>query len=151
VAAIDPWDVHLEAVTSRLDQMTSGRVRGHVALRQDSGWIVEFRGAGRSLTVQFGHPRGAAAMPNDYGRAVIYGCDYSPVGNEGQPSGFGKTMTLREGFRWDEQSIREVALEAIGVLRFLLEVPDATQVTFADATRQGPIAAAKSTVQRRKR
>jgi hypothetical protein len=151
VAEIDPWDTHLEAVTARLDELTAGTVRGRVALVQPGGWTLDCRGAGRAITFQFGHPAGPEAMPGDYGRAVIYGCSYSPLGNEGRPSGFGKTLSVREGFRWDEESIREQVLEAIGILRYVLGVSDPASVEFQDHTRQGPVAAARATVQRRKK
>jgi hypothetical protein len=151
LAAFDPWDTHLETITAKLDQMTDGKVRGRVVLLQEDGWIVEFRGAGRSITVQFGHPGLPDVMPGDYGRAIIYGCDYQPLGNEGRPVGFGKTLTLREGFKWDEEGIREVVLEAVGVLRYVLKVEDVEQVEYQDHSKQGPIVAAKSAVQRRRK
>jgi hypothetical protein len=151
LAQIDPWDGHLEAVTEKLEAMTSGRVRGRVVLVQRDGWIVEFRGAGRSLTIQYSHAGGADAMPGDYAKAIIYGCDYHPLGNEGRPVAIGKTLTLREGFKWDEQGVREVVLEALGLLRYTLGVGSPDEMEFQDHTRQGPIAVAKSTVQRRRR
>lgn len=151
MAEIDPWDRHLEAVTQKLDEMTHGKLRGRVTLQQDDGWIAEFRGAGRSLTVQVGHPAGHAAMPGDYGRAVIYGCDFIPIGNEGKPAAFGKTLTLREGYSWDEQAIREVVLETLGIIRYVLGVSRADDMTFYDHSRQGPVSLARQTVQRRKR
>ncbi len=151
MAEIDPWDGHLEAITAKLEQMTSGRLRGRLVLSQSGGWTTEFRGAGRSITVQFGHAKGAAAAPGDYGLAIIYGCDFSPLGNEGKPIGFGKTLTVREGYGWDEQTIREVVLEGIGILRYILGVHDAASVVYEDHSRQGAVAMARQTVQRRKK
>ena len=149
MAQLDPWDVHLEAVTQKLDQLIGGRLRGRVALIQAGGWSLEFRGSGRTLTVQLGNAMGVDAVPGDYARAIIYGCGFYPLGNEGRPDGFGKSLSMREGSRWDEESIREQVLEAIGILRYALGVPEASSVEFGDYTHKGAVAAAKSTVQRR--
>jgi hypothetical protein len=151
VAQIDPWDPHLEAVTERLDRMTSGKLRGRVALVHPESWTLDCRGAGRSLTFQFAHASGTAFELDDYARAVVYSGGWQPLGNEGRPIGFGKTLSLRDGFHWDEESIREQVLEAIGVMRYLLAVPDPASVEFQDHSRQGPIAVAKSSVQRRRK
>jgi hypothetical protein len=112
---------------------------------------VAFRGAGRSVTAQFAHADGTPPVPGDYALAVIYGCDFQPIGDEGRPSGFGKTLTYREGYSWDEQAVREVVLEAIGILRYVLGVHDASAVIFEDQSHMGPLAAARSSVQRRKK
>jgi hypothetical protein len=151
LADADPWDPHLEAITEKIEQMTSGRLRGRMGLAQDGGWVVEFRGAGRSVTVQLSYGLGVAMPLGDYALAVVYGCGYQPIGDEGRPAGFGKTLTYREGYSWDEQNVREVVLEAIGIVRYVFGVSDAAAMTLLDHSRQGPVAAARSTVQRRRK
>ena len=120
LAEHDAWDSHLEAVTTALSSALDGRTTGRVTLESVTGWTAEFRAHGRTVTTSFRHRTGASAVTGDYIRAVLYGCDFSPIGDEGRPSGFVKSLTVREGFGWDEQMLRELVLEALGLYRYVL-------------------------------
>jgi hypothetical protein len=138
VATLDPWDTILEGATALLDGLTGGSRSGRVVLRTARGWLAEFRSSGRTLTVQLSAPdTDLPSLLGDYHLALIYGAGFRPLGDEGRPRGFGKSLSLHEGFRWDEQTLREVVLETIGVLRFVFGVTDASTAALDDATRIG--------------
>lgn len=138
MAATDAWDTHLEDTTEALGAMLAGPVRGHVRLLSADGWTAEFRGHGRSVTAAFSHPQGAEVAPDDYRLAVLYGCEFSPAGDEGRPTGFVKTLSVREGFAWDEEMLREFVLEALGLFRFILHAGGAAAVRFEATMRDAP-------------
>ena len=138
MAITDPWDIHLEDTTDALGAMLVGAVRGHVRLLSPNGWTAELRGHGRSVTTSFSHPEGAEGIPDDYRLAVIYGCDFSPVGDEGRPTGFVKTLSVREGYGWDEEMLREFVLESLGLFRIALDAGDAPDVRFEATMRDAP-------------
>ncbi|MGD9934843.1 MAG: hypothetical protein AB7T37_14175 [Dehalococcoidia bacterium] len=120
MAAVDAWDVHLEAITAALCARFDGKARGRVNLETTAGWGAEFYARGRTVSASLRHRDGVGNMPGDYALAVIYGCDYSPMGDEARPSGFAKSLTVREGFGWDEQMLRDLVLEVLGLLRYAL-------------------------------
>jgi len=133
MAELEAWDAHLEDITGALGAMLGDTVRGHATLSATGGWTAGFRAHGRSVTASLRHRDGASAAPGDYALALLYGCDYSSVADEGRPAGFAKTLTVRDGFGWDEQMLREFVLEVLGLFRFALGNPDATNARF-DAT-----------------
>ncbi len=128
-----PWDNVLEGATLLVERLTQGHARGRVIVRTAEGWVAELTGAGRKISLQFARP-GAPVLLGDYQLVLIYGCDYEPIGDEGRPKGWGKTLSLREGFHWDEQSLRETVLELLGVFRYVLGAAGAG-VSLEDATR----------------
>lgn len=136
MAEVDPWDTHLEAITGALAAILERGERGHCGLRAESGWTADLRAHGRSVTVSLRHPSGHEAMPGDYARAVVYGCDYSPIGDEGRPAGFIKTLTVRDGFGWDEQMLRELVLEALGLYGLVLGGGDPGGIAFQAEVRE---------------
>ncbi len=132
----DSWDDLLEGATGLLDGLTGGSRSGRVAIRTEHGWVVDFRASGRAVSTQGAIPGDTLPRPlNDYQLAVLYGGGYRPTGNEGRPTGFVKTLTLGDGFRWDEQTLREIVLEALGILRFVLGAGDAAEASLENATR----------------
>ncbi len=127
MAESDAWDSHLEAITTALGAMLDGKARGPARLESETGWSAEFRAHGRTVSTSLRHRDGTEGMPGDYARAVLYGCDFSPIGDEGRPAGFVKSMTVREGFGWDEQMLRELVLEVLGLFRFTLAAGEAAE------------------------
>jgi hypothetical protein len=136
VAEVDPWDVHLEAVTAALNAVTGGSRGGVVSVHGARGWRAEFRASRRSVTALLGPTNDAAPSLSDYRLAILYGLQFEPLG-EPPPTSFAKTLTVQEGYRWDEQMIREVVLEAIAALRLVLGEDDAAAARFIDETRPG--------------
>ena len=136
VAQLDLWDSHLEDITEALSISLDRGARGHVALETAVGWRAEFRAHGRTVSASLRHRDGAGGMPGDFARAVIYGCDYSPIGDEGRPDGFAKSLTVREGFGWDEQMLRELVLEVLGLVRHTLGAGSAADARLKPARRE---------------
>jgi hypothetical protein len=149
VAAIDPWDGDLETITAALVAGAAGHRTGVIRATADNGWRADFSATRRSVTVLLAPAPGAPPppAPGDYQLALIYGLDYQAVDDAPPPRSFAKTLSLREGFRWDEESLREIALEGLGLLRHAL---GASAITTDDQTRAG-IAARAPRIGRRKR
>jgi hypothetical protein len=139
VARVDRWDDHLEAATTRLEELTSGRRSGRVFVAQPEGWRAELRGQKRTVWTQVTWQGDPAALPHldDYRLVLAYGLSFhSP--DHGRPSSFTKQLTIQEGHHWDEQTLREVVLELLGLMRHVLGVPEETPLEFDDQTRSGP-------------
>lgn len=149
MAAIDPWDGDLEAITAALVAGAAGQRTGVVRATADNGWRADFSATRRSVTVILAPVPDVTLppAPGDYQLALIYGLDYQAVDDAPDHRSFAKTLTLREGFRWDEESLREIVLEGLGLLRHAL---GASAITTEDYTRAG-IAARAPRIGRRKR
>lgn len=134
MAVIDPWDADLEAITAALVAGAAGGRSGVVRAIGDSGWRADFSATPRSLTILLAPQPGPGLppAPGDYQLAIIYGLDYQAVDTRAPSRSFAKTLSLREGFRWDEESLREAALEGLGLLRHVF---GAAAITTEDATR----------------
>jgi hypothetical protein len=130
VAAIDPWDGHLEALTSRLVYLTGGSGRGSVVLLAAPACRMELSGNPRAVSVQLAGP--PTPSLDDYRLALLYGLGLHPVGDEGRPAAFAKTLTLHEGFAWDEQTLREIVLEGLAALRIILGAEDPLAATIEE-------------------
>ena len=105
----DPWDVHLEALTAGLSGLAEGARTGKYRLTTASSWFAEFRASGRSVHIGFQWNGPTPPVLSDYQLVVIYGLGFHAPGQPARPVAFAKTLTLHEGFHWDDQTLRELA------------------------------------------
>lgn len=131
----EAWDEHLEAGTAALDRLASGR-SGEFWFRS-STWHARLRGTRKTVNIhlQFGGEAQGVRL-NDYQLVLLYGVNYTSSSGA-YPSAFAKTLSLQEGYQWDEQTLREIVLELLGLLRYGLGV-EAAAITFQDVSRDGP-------------
>jgi hypothetical protein len=133
VAALDPWDDILEAATGALNGLVGGSRTGSFRLSAPA-WDVEMRAHRRDVVVQF-VAKSPPVQLDDYRLAVLYGCSLRPLGDLGSLRGFGKSLQVKAPHTWDEQMLREVVLEAVGLLRYILGAEDRSTVSASDNTR----------------
>lgn len=114
VAAIDPWDDTLEALTAALVAMSERGQPGPAAAGERSGWRVELRANRRQVQVDFLHD--TPPPLDDYRAVILYGLSYHAP-EDGRDPAYRKVMSVHEGYRWTEEMLRETALEALGLLR----------------------------------
>jgi hypothetical protein len=153
VAGVDSWDDHLEAATVRLEDLTSGRRSGRLFIAQAEGWRAEIRGQKRSVWMQVTWQGDPAALPqlDDYRLVLAYGLSFHTP-DPGRPSSFTKQLNIQEGYKWEEQTLREVVLELLGLMRHVLGVGVETTLAFDDQTRTGPsLSLAREKMTRRRR
>lgn len=133
-----PWDSAVEQLTALANAMSDGR-GGRGVLVAGDAWRMEVRATRKDIAVVI-RPRAPGARPrlDDYQLVLIYGCGYQPLGAEGQPEGFAKSLGLKPGFQWDEQTLREVLLEAVALHRHVLGVQPAG-LEVIDETRSARI------------
>lgn len=140
MAAIDPWDATLEGVTAALGRFTAGP-DGEVRVGSAAGWNVAFQAHRRTVSIAIWYA-GAAPGPrlDDYRLVLLYGLDFHPAHDDPRTNVLRKTLTIQEGWTWDEQTLREVVLETLGLLRHVLGVPAEPPLTlFEEAPRAGPV------------
>jgi hypothetical protein len=126
VALLDPWDPVLEAVTLRLAEVTAGHLaRGCAITWDDGGWQLRFRGHRKALDsgIAATADLGTDEPLSDYQLSIIYGLGFGAVGSEPRRPDFVRGLKLREGGRWDEQTLREVVLESLAILHYVLGCP----------------------------
>jgi hypothetical protein len=114
----DQWDDALERVTAALVRLAGGREAGSIAVHA-GGWATEFRLTRRTVTVYLA-PNAAGESLTDYQLAIVYGLQFHALREWPPPTAFAKNLTIKEGYRWDEQMLREVALEALAIVRLTL-------------------------------
>ena len=147
MAELEAWDHVLERATATLVGLTGGR--SGAAVLRSAAWEARFRADRRSVTVQLNSPsRMQPPRLNDYQLVLIYAADYE-VPDGASPAFFAKTLTLHEGFQWDEQSLREVVLEVLGIFRYVLG-HEPTAVKFADESRPPVLKVGRALAQRRR-
>ena len=154
MGAVDPWDTHLESATAALERLTSGSRSGRLLIREPGGWQAEIRGAKQTVRVQISSQAGQARALrlDDYRLVVAYGLGYHPPPGDSQAGTFTKQLSLHEGYHWDEQTLREIVLEVLGLLRHVMGVPPDAALAVEDASRQAStLAFSRGTLPRRKR
>lgn len=137
MAALDPWDEQLESATALLDQLTGGGRSGRIFIHAPCDWRVEIRGSTRTVRIQAAYTGGRPDL-DDYRLVVIYALGYHGPPAETHPATFTKQLSLHEGHHWDEQTLREIVLEALGLLRHVLGVPASADLRLDDQTRPAP-------------
>ena len=133
MATASPWDLHLEPVTQSLARFTAGGAAGRATLAANDGWQVQFRGSRKSVSVQIARPQSSAPL-DDYELVILYGLEYDAPGTPANPLLFAKTLSIRDGFGWDEQTLREVVLEALGILAVVFRLTNADAFAFSETT-----------------
>ncbi len=140
MAAIDPWDATLEGVTASLCRFTTGP-DGEVRVQSPAGWNVAFQARRRTVAIAIWYA-GAPPGPrlDDYRLVLLYGLDFHPAHDDPRSNVLRKTLTTREGWSWDEQTLREVVLETLGLLRHILGVPeDQSLKLLEEVASAGPV------------
>lgn len=126
MALLDPWDPVLEALTLRLVDITSGHVARSCGVAwDDGGWRLRFKAHRRGMEVALGARRRLDddELPSDYQLGLVYGLGFAESDGDAARPEYIRGLQLREGGRWDEQTIREVVLESLGLLRYVLGCP----------------------------
>ncbi|OAI43765.1 hypothetical protein AYO38_02520 [bacterium SCGC AG-212-C10] len=119
VATIDLWDEQLEAMTANLVAMAEGRGTP-CGVRTDNGWRVVIGANKSSATIELTADAAADPGLDDYELVVIYGLSFHvPKPWPATPT-FRKRLTLQDGYSWEEQTLREVVLETLGLVRHVL-------------------------------
>ena len=73
---------------------------------------------------------------NDYQLVLLYNTSFfAPA--VAHPRTFEKTLNLQEGYTWDEQTLRELVLELLGLFRLVLGVP-VESLSAAESARPEP-------------
>jgi len=150
----DAWDDALERVTAALVTLGGGQAAGSATVHAAT-WAAEFRMTKRTVTVYLA-PN--ATPPDralsDYELAIVYGLQFHALREWPPPaSAFAKAMSIDEGYRWDEQMLREVVLEALGALRHVLSPDPAAEPSLdVDIKAQAPrMASVTGKLKRKKR
>lgn len=144
----ESWDELLETATTALDRLASGR-SGEFWLRSGT-WHARLRATRKTVNthIQFGGAAPGIRL-NDYQLVLLYGVNYTSSAGA-YPSAFAKTLSLQDGYQWDEQSLREVVLEVLGLLRYALAVP-ADGLSTQDVSRDDPRGLARARLPKRRR
>ncbi|MFN0146590.1 MAG: hypothetical protein ACKVT1_08775 [Dehalococcoidia bacterium] len=151
MAAIDPWDEHLEAATGLLDGLTGGGRGGRLFIQAPGDWHLEMRGTKRTVWVQVAGGAGQHLV-DDYRLVLVYSLGYHAPPGEAHPTTFTKQLSLQEGYNWDEQTLREIVLEALGLLRHVFSVPASARLQLDDQTRPAAgLSLARGKLPRRRR
>lgn len=128
----EAWDALLERLTAQLAGFASGR--GGTGALESPTWTAHVQADRRSVAVRLQLAADNQERLDDYQLVLIYSAGYDP-GRGYPPVSFSRGMTLREGFQWDEQSLREVVLELLGIFRHVLKVEVASLSLAAPVTR----------------
>ncbi len=151
MALTDPWDEHLETLTGGLGALTAGARSGRFRLHSAPGWSAEFRAGQRSITIGLQWAAPPAPRLTDYQLVLLYGLGFHAPGQPPHPVTFSKVLSLHEGYHWDEQTLREIVLETLGILRHCLGAA-AEGAAIEDTSRPaGPLGFARSRAGRQRK
>jgi hypothetical protein len=132
---VKTWDSVVEELTGMLVRMTSGEkgIEGVVVTAGEA--YVAFAGDDETLMMQ---TPSNDFLPDteqldDFQQMLIFGLGYEYDMESEEPENFAKELELDEP-GWEEQTLREVALEAVGMLRYVYvrTRPDAYEVERAE-------------------
>lgn len=123
-ALVSRLDGLLEELTGALVEITE-RKGPKQALLHGGDWTIRYHGGQTSLTTHLlARPDlPAEAHPNDYQLALVYRSHLERWGPAREAPQFLVEYTLRKPHRWEEQGLREFALEAIALLVYVLGCP----------------------------
>jgi hypothetical protein len=149
----DAWDALLERLTETLVELTAGRKTGFVTVRAAQGWLARVAATKRTVSVQVeADPATGMQVPlDDYQRVLLFGLEYQPFREWPPADSYAKSLTIKEGYEWDEQTLREIALEALGILRYVLGIADAGGIELSENLRAPRAAAVTRRVRRPRR
>lgn len=119
----DRLDELLEPLTMALVALTERRGGKGVAL-EAQGWSLRFTGGPSSLGMQLLAEAGMPAL-NDFQLSLIYRLHFERREGKGPPQFFVQ-YTVRKPHHWEEQTLRELALEVLALLYYVLGCPAAT-------------------------
>jgi hypothetical protein len=135
-------DVSLEELTAQLVCLTAHPPAVEsVSLRTGGDWDVYFFGGEEFLRIELAScdhlPLGR--QPNDYQLALIYRSNFERHNARHGSIQFEVEYALHKGMRWEEQMLREMALEVLGLLWYALGCHEleAYRVEAAAARRRG--------------
>src|SRR5687767_3495053 len=101
MAYVDAWDGTLEALTANLVAMAEGRGKP-TGFRTDNGWLCAMAVAKQKTTVELSAPDPADPGLDDYEVVLVYNLSFTvPKPWPALPT-FRKTLTLHEGYAWEE-------------------------------------------------
>ncbi|MCC6381799.1 MAG: hypothetical protein IT304_04780 [Dehalococcoidia bacterium] len=123
-ATVAALDVLLEELTAALVAITERRGPKQ-ALLHGGDWAVRYHGGQTALTLhlQARPDLPAASHPNDYQLALVYRSHLERWGPAHEAPQFLVEYTLRKPHRWEEQALRELALESIALLVYVFGCP----------------------------
>ena len=126
------WDALLESLTASMVGFTGGK-HGEAFLRSP-GWQARFRANRRTVIAELSSGQaGPNPRLNDYQLVFLYAVDYTTP-DPGRPHTFHKNLTLKEGYQWDEQTLREFVLECLGLFRYVFAC-DSGSLAFEETSR----------------
>ncbi|MBI5946545.1 MAG: hypothetical protein HY875_00210 [Chloroflexi bacterium] len=121
-ARVELADPILEELTARLVDMTGEEPTCDAVYVYTRGaWSAEIAGEASWLTAVLSRGEGRDGPPlDDFQLAIIYGLGFEKD-EEGSEPGFLQEWELEEGDSWEEDALRELALQTLALLSRVLD------------------------------